>query len=64
MREAMRDPGRVEHIMMAIHNIEEFTKGMSYDVFVDDERTVYATIYNIQIIGEAGWKLTKPYLSL
>ena len=61
MRETMRNPGRVEHIMMAIHNIEEFTQGMSYDVFVADKRTVYATIYNIQIIGEAAYKLTKEF---
>ena len=61
MRETMRDPGRVEHIMMAINNIEEFTQGMSYDVFVNDKRTVFATIYNIQIIGEAAYKLTKEF---
>lgn len=61
MREALRDPGRLEHIMIAIGNIEDFTREMTYDAFIGDKRTLYAIIYNIQIIGEATYKLTKEF---
>ncbi len=61
MRETARDPGRLEHILMAITHIEEFTKDMDYNAFVSDKRTLYATIYNIQVIGEAAYKLTREF---
>ena len=50
MRETARDPGRLEHMLMAINHIEEFTQDMDYSTFVSDKRTLYATIYNIQVI--------------
>ena len=58
MRELARDPGRLEHILMAISNIEEFTQDITYEQFVADKRTFYSTTYNIQIVGEAAYKLT------
>lgn len=63
MRETARDPGRLEHMLMAINHIEEFTQDMDYSTFVSDKRTLYATIYNIQVIGEAAYKLTKEFKS-
>lgn len=47
--------------MIAIDNIEDFTREMTYDAFIGDKRTLYAIIYNIQIIGEATYKLTKEF---
>ena len=61
MREEVRNPGRLEHIMAAIENIEEFTCDMTYSQFIADKRTLFATTYNIQIIGEAAYKLTKDF---
>lgn len=61
MRETLRDPGRLEHIMMAIGHIEDFTRNMTYTQFAADKRTLFATIYNIQIVGEASYKLTKEF---
>lgn len=61
MREPARDPGRLEHILMAIANIEEFTCNIDYNQFVADKKTLFATTYNIQIIGEAAYKLTKEF---
>ncbi|MBR3489333.1 MAG: DUF86 domain-containing protein [Bacteroidales bacterium] len=61
MREALRDAGRLEHILMSIGLIEEFTRDMTYEQFVVDKRTLFATIYNIQILGEASYKLTKEF---
>ena len=29
MREVIRDKGRIEHMLSAINNVEEFTKGFS-----------------------------------
>ena len=55
MREALRDAGRLEHILMSIGLIEEFTRDMTYEQFVVDKRTLFATIYNIQILGEASY---------
>ena len=43
----------IEDILEAMTNAIEFTKGMSYDEFVKDTKTVYAVIRAIEIIGEA-----------
>ena len=61
MREPSRDPGRIEHILLAIGKIEEYTKHTSYEQFAADSMRMHATIYNIQIIGEAAYKLSKEF---
>ncbi|MBO4773890.1 MAG: DUF86 domain-containing protein [Bacteroidales bacterium] len=61
MREPMRDPSRLEHIMSAIEKIEEYTKDITYEQFVADSMRMHATTYNIQIIGEAVYKLSKEF---
>ena len=38
MREALRDAGRLEHILMSIGLIEEFTRDMTYEQFVVDKQ--------------------------
>jgi len=43
----------ISDILKSIENIEAFTKGMTYDEFVRDEKTVWAVIRGIEIIGEA-----------
>lgn len=61
MRETARDKGRIEHIMLAISKIEEYTQGITYELFRTDSMRLHATIYNIQIIGEASYKLTTAF---
>ena len=61
MREPSRDPSRIEHIMLAIANIEEYTDGITFEQLTADSMRMHATIYNIQIIGEAAYKLTKEF---
>lgn len=61
MRDPERDPGRLEHILMAIDKIEEYTDGISYDQLTSDSMRMHAVIYNIQIVGEATYKLTREY---
>ena len=61
MREPSRDPSRIEHIMLAIAKIEEYTDGITFEQLTADSMRMHATIYNIQIIGEAAYKLTKEF---
>lgn len=41
------------HIFDNITAIEKFTKGLQFDDFKKDEKTIYATVRAIEIIGEA-----------
>ena len=47
MREPERDTGRIQHMLLAIEKIEEYTKEVSYEQFVSDSMRMHATIYNI-----------------
>lgn len=59
MREPIRDKSRLQ----AITKIEEYTKGMTKQQLLEDSLHLHATAYNIQIIGEAVYKLTNEYKS-
>lgn len=61
MRELLRDPERLRHILQAIERIEQFTKGMTAEGLDGDIMRKHATAYNIQIIGEAVYKLSKEF---
>ena len=61
MREAIRDRGRLEHMMMAIDNVIEFTQNVTLEKFASDKMLFYAVVYNVQIIGEAAYKLTQEF---
>ena len=43
----------VEDIIEAINNIEKYTRGLTYETFAKDKKTVDAVIRNFEIIGEA-----------
>jgi uncharacterized protein with HEPN domain len=47
----------IEDIIEAMDDAVNFVKGMEYDVFVKDRKTVYAEIRAIEIIGEAVKKI-------
>lgn len=40
-------------ILQALDRIDSFIRGMTFDAFTADEKTVNAVIYNFLIIGEA-----------
>ena len=61
MREAIKDRGRLEHMLSAIENVEEFTKEISLDDFVKSKVLFFAVVKNIEIVGEATYMLTKEY---
>lgn len=44
---------RIQDILDAIAEIEDFTKGMTFDTFSTDKKSVKAVISDITIIGEA-----------
>ena len=44
---------RIEDILEAIDDIAHFTRGMSFDAFSADKKTVKAVLYSIAVIGEA-----------
>ena len=43
----------LEDILNAINRIEEYTRGLTFNSFVEDRKTVDAVIRNFEIIGEA-----------
>lgn len=61
MREPIRDKGRLEHIVDAIDNIFSFAKEKTIDELNTDKILFYAVVKNIEIIGEAAFRLTKEF---
>ena len=61
MRKPERDLSRLEDILSAIESVEEYTTGLSEVQLKADKLRLHATIYNVQIIGEAIYKLTKDF---
>ncbi len=61
MREQIKDPGRLRHIIDAIDIIQTYTDGISYEEFEKDLMRYHAVVYNIMIIGEAVYMLTPEF---
>ncbi|MDK2916503.1 MAG: hypothetical protein PWR25_1060 [Euryarchaeota archaeon] len=43
----------LDDILDAVDKIEIFTRGMSYEEFLEDDKTVYAVTRALEVIGEA-----------
>lgn len=50
---------RVHHLIENIERVQGFVRGMSYEAFCGDEKTIFAAITCFSIIGEAA-KLVPP----
>lgn len=61
MREPIRDKGRLEHILEAINFVKLFTAGYDCESFQRDTLRFHATVHNIQVIGEAVYKLSSQF---
>lgn len=62
MRETLRDPGRLEHILGAIDKALLYTQEIASAEELDkDTLRKHATTYNVQIIGEATYHLSKEF---
>lgn len=44
---------RLEDILEAVHNLQTYIQGMSFEDFAADRKTMSAAAYEIGIIGEA-----------
>ena len=51
----------LEDILESAKKIQKFTKGMSFDKFIHDEKTIDAVIRNFEIIGEASNRLSDEF---
>ncbi|RLI99543.1 MAG: DUF86 domain-containing protein [Candidatus Aenigmatarchaeota archaeon] len=49
----------VKDILDNINYVMEFTKGIEFEDFANDKKTVYAVIRSLEIIGEASKKIPK-----
>ena len=47
----------VEDVIEAMSNAEEFVRGMEYEEFTRDQKTIYAVVRALEIIGEAVRKI-------
>lgn len=61
MREPVRDRDRLEHILESIDRILAFADGKSLDDMSADSLVYYGIVKNIEIIGEAAYKLTHAF---
>ncbi len=51
----------VRHIADAISKIQRYTAGMRWEDFSGDETTQDAIIRQLEVVGEAAKKTTKPF---
>ena len=54
----------MEHIIESIDNVFAFTEGKSLEDIDRDKILFFALVKNIEIIGEAAFKLTKSFCEL
>lgn len=53
MKDLIGDKARLQHILLAISEIEKYVDGYSISSFLSDTKTHFATIKQLEIIGEA-----------
>lgn len=61
MRETVRDRERLEHIKEAITRILDYSDSKTVEELTADTLKYYGIVKNIEIIGEAAYKLTRAY---
>ena len=61
MRERARDKGRLHDIIEYSDNVMMLIDGFTFDALVNDKRTYYSVIKNIEVVGEAAYMLTKAF---
>lgn len=64
MRDKKNDSARIELMLEAVANIEEFMKGTdSFEAFSENKILNHAVIYNLQCIGENVYKLSQEFIA-
>jgi len=64
MREPVKDYERLQHILLAINNVFEYSVGLAMDELETNKVVFHAIVKNIEIIGEAAYMLTKEFCKL
>ena len=62
MRELVRDRERLEHIIDAIDRLQSGIENKSLDELYKDKLAYYGLVKNLEIIGEASYRLTKAFI--
>lgn len=63
MKDLIGDKARLQHILLAISEIEKYVDGYSISSFLSDSKTHFATIKQLEIIGEAANHLSSEAIS-
>ncbi len=50
-------------MLEGINNIMEFKEGVDYTAFAENKLLKFGIFYNVAIIGEAAYKLTKDFIA-
>lgn len=64
MRETLRDPMRIRHMLEAIHKVNDFMEGQDAEALNENSMLFYAVVKNIEILGEAAYKLTEEFKTI
>lgn len=63
MRSDLGDKARLLHILKAISEIETYVEGLTFNDFISDSKTRFATIKQLEIIGEAANHINSDLLN-
>lgn len=58
MSDRLGDPVRLQHILDAIREINQYVQGVEHSTFVSDSMMYNATLRQLEIIGEASSRLS------
>jgi uncharacterized protein with HEPN domain len=61
IKDTLRVPDYIEHILAAIQRIRRYTHGMTESAFLENEQVQDAVLRNIEIIGEAARNIERSY---
>jgi len=61
MRELVRDKGRLEDIVEYSSNVLKIIDGIDFEEFSSNILIYFATMKNVEIVGEAAYMLTKEF---
>jgi len=59
MKGLLSDKARLYHILDAIQSIEEYVKDLSFEEFSSSSEKTYATVKQLEIVGEAANRISK-----
>jgi len=59
MKEVSGDKTRLQHILLAIEEILNYIDNYDFDSFLEDSKTKFASVKQLEIIGEAANHITE-----